>query len=220
MSATDIFLPRWGNRKTRLLNRVGDGGSSPTPRLHRRDWWVATLPAHSDAVALIQSLHYAQGAPNTSTFRHALYRRDSWPLLDGPYGVALWIPPTRGAAETVDPEWRGVLALSRFVLDPTVPVNGASFLLAHSMRALDRKRWPTLLTYADTAQGHTGTIYKATGWECLGPVAAGDVWKDESGVQRGRKRGGRTLLAAEMRALGFTRQPQLPKIKFVHRMES
>ena len=137
-------------------------------------------------------------------------------------GAALWIPPTRSAAEALltngrgDDDWQGVLSLSRLVVDPALPPNAASVLLGRSMRLIDRTRWHTLVTYADTNQGHTGAIYRATNWTCDGPVPAGDVWVNQIGEQRGRKRGGRTMTAAQMEAAGFTRQPAAPKIRFVH----
>jgi len=183
--------------------------------LRSAEWVVAPIPDHGSAVRLIEAWHYSRSAPNTSTYRHGLYRADM-PMGD-PYGVALWIPPTRAAAETVANDWRGVLALSRLVVAPDMPTNSASFLMGRSMKAIDRKRWHTLLTYADTGEGHTGAIYRATNWTELGSVPAGDTWVGFDGRQRGRKRGGRTYTADEMRALGFTRRPNLPKIKFVHR---
>jgi hypothetical protein len=32
-------------------------------------------------------------------------------------------------------------------------------------RSIDRGRWPVLLTYSDEGQGHTGHVYKCSGWE-------------------------------------------------------
>lgn len=204
--------PLWFVGGAVRVGPVGTQGEAVT-YLRAADWDVLPIPEHSTAVRLIETWHYAHSAPNTSTYRHGIYRKgEPW---GDPYGVALWIPPTRAAAETVAGDWRGVLALSRLVVDPDLPTNGASFLLGRSMRQIDRTRWHTFITYADTAQGHTGAIYKATNWTELGPVPAGDTWVDDHGRQRGRKRGGRTLTAAEMRALGFVRQPSLPKIKFV-----
>lgn len=159
-----------------------------TTRLATKDWQVFSLPQHGEAVAFLRAVHYGKGAPNTSTYRHGLYRAGV--LVGDLMGVALWIPPTRAAAASVDEQWTGVLALSRFAVHPEAPKNAASYLLAASMRHIDRHRWPTLLTYADTAHGHTGAIYRATNWECLGETPAGDVWVDRGGVQRGRKRGG------------------------------
>lgn len=188
--------------------------SPDSPRLSRRDWTVENVPLHGEAARLIRAWHYSRSTPNTSTYRHGLYRRE---LLSPLQGVALWIPPTRTAAEAISGDrWVGVLSLSRLVVDPDTPRNAASYLLAASMRRIDRERWPILVTYADTNQGHSGAIYRATNWRCDGPVPAGDVWQMPDGSLCGRKRGGRTLTVDEMRAVGAIRRPAAPKIRFVH----
>lgn len=180
------------------------------------EWWVGDVPLHSDAESLIRGLHYSRSCPNTSTYRHGLYLGQDG-FLAPLRGVALWIPPTKTAAQAIaGDDWQGVLSLSRFVVAPEVPTNGASFLLGRSMRKIDRKRWPVLVTYADTNQGHTGVIYKATNWREDGPVPAGDTWRTPDGQLVGRKRGAFTRTAAEMRALGYVKQPSNPKIRFVH----
>lgn len=179
------------------------------------------VPAHGEVLRFLRRTHYARGGPNSSTYRHGLYERGaSWPLVGDLRGVALWIPPTRSAAESVAgvDGWQGVLCLSRLAVDPDVPTNGASFLLGRSMALIDRRRWPWLLTYADAAQGHTGAIYRATNWTDLGETTAttGDVWHTPAGQQVGRKRGGRTRTHAEMVAAGCTPAPAGAKRKFVH----
>lgn len=165
---------------------------------------------------LVEAFHYSHSHANTATYLHGLKTRD---ILGNTEGVAWWIPPTRTAGEALAGEdWQGVLSLSRLVCDPSVPPNGASFLLAGSMRLIDRTRWPVLVTYADTNQGHTGAIYKATNWHCDGPVPAGDVWLTPDGQLVGRKRGPFTYTAAEMRARGYVKQPANAKIRFTHRV--
>ncbi len=190
----------------------------PGPVLRAAEWTVQGVPTHGEVIGFLRRHHYAKGGPNTSTYRHGLYERGpSWPLLADVRGVALWIPPTRTAGESVAGEaWRGVLCLSRLACDPDVPTNGASFLMARSMAIIDRDRWPWLLTYADRARGHTGAIYRATNWTCLGDTNAGDVWITPEGQQVGRKRGGHTYITAEMESAGLVRQDQATKIKFVH----
>lgn len=184
-----------------------------TARLDRREWTVRPC-TQTEAVDLIVRAHYAAGAPNTSVARHALVRADNPDKL---YGVALWLPPKRRAAESVNRvNPRGVLALSRFVVLDDVPANGESFLLGRSMRLVDRRAWPTLLTYADTRHGHVGTIYRATNWTYLGTVRGSDAWVDPTGVQRGRKRGKRNISAADLIDAGYTRLPPSDKHKFVH----
>jgi len=187
-------------------------------RLASSEWVVAPIAMHNEVRDMVREWHYSKSVPNTSTYRHGLYRSEDYPLVGVCFGAALWIPPTRTAAESVAGEgWKGVLCLSRLVVAPEVPPNGASFLLGRSMKLIDRKRWPVLLTYADTAHGHTGAIYKATNWTELGETPAGDVWVDKQGRQCGRKRGGTTLTRAEMLERGYEQLPSLPKIKFVHR---
>lgn len=188
-------------------------GVADDDHLHRRDWRVAPC-TQAEAVEFISRSHYAMGAPNTSVARHGLYALDEEKLR----GVALWLPPTKAAAASVNPDnWQGVLALSRLCIAPGMPTNSASFLLGASMRRIDRAKWPTLLTYADTREGHTGAIYRATNWTCLGEVRGSDAWQHAgTGERRGRKRGGRNLSTVEMTEAGFVRLPTMPKIKFIH----
>ena len=80
-----------------------------------------------------------------------------------------WQPPPPGAAHAVCPEApHGILALSRMVAVPRDQrvLNHVSKPLRRQMRALiDRTRWPVLITYSDEGQGHTGHVYKCSGWQ-------------------------------------------------------
>jgi hypothetical protein len=183
--------------------------------LRRAEWRVERVP-HPEAVAVIRTWHYSRSAPNTGQ-THGLYRRAEYPMAPLS-GAALWLPPTKRAGEAVAGEgWPGVLSLSRLVVDPAAPRNAASFLLSASMRLLDRDRWPVLLTFADTRHGHTGAIYKATGWELDAETDAGSYWVSADGRQVGRKRGKRNLRAADLRAAGYVEHRSV-KLRFVHRV--
>jgi hypothetical protein len=111
-----------------------------------------------------------------------------------------------------------VLALSRLVVDPSVPKNGASFLLAGSMNAINRSLWPCLVTYADSWRGHTGGIYRATNWTYIGMTGAEEVWTID-GRMTARKAGPTTRTKADMLALGAVSQGRHAKHKFVHIVE-
>ncbi len=188
-----------------------------TEGFRKGDWCVRSMSKHGEAEALIRAFHYSASCPNTSTYRHGLYLTADGEIALA-YGAALWIPPTRSAATAIagEDDCEGVLSLSRFVIVPDVPKNAASFLLGRSMRQIDRRVWPVLVTYADTNLGHTGGIYKATNWRCDGPVAAGDTWRTPGGQMVGRKRGRFTRTVAGMLSQGFVRQPSAPKIRYVH----
>lgn len=192
---------------TTAVQRVlpDEGGSIPTsplPRFRKRDWTVAGADIDV-ARKLIARNHYARGASNTATYLHGLYPA-RWLWYAECVGIAWWIPPTRSAAEAwAGEQWEGVLSLSRLAIDgeADVPSNACSFLLAHSARRIDRDRWHTLVTYADSWQGHTGTIYRAAGWEYCGETAPEPTY-----VLRGqmiaRKAGQRTRTHSEMIAMG------------------
>lgn len=80
-----------------------------------------------------------------------------------------WQPPAPGAARSICPECpQGVLALSRMVAVPKDrrALNHISKPLRYQMRhMIDRSRWPVLVTYSDSGQGHTGHVYKCSGWQ-------------------------------------------------------
>jgi len=192
--------------------RIEDG--TAVGPLRAEDWEVRPVDI-AVARRLVEEYHYARHASNTAVYVHGLFPKGAfWACAC--YGVAWWIPPTRSAAEaTFSQNWRGVLALSRLVVVPSVPRNGASFLLGRSMRLIDRKRWPCLVTYADTWRGHTGAIYKATNWRYVGLTPAYDVWTVDGRIIA-RKAGPKTRTKAEMLALGARFEGRFPKHKFVH----
>jgi hypothetical protein len=182
--------------------------------ISKKSWRVDVVDQHSTVIDFVKRWHYAKGGPNTSTYRHGLYSVNG----EREWGVTLWLPPTKIAAQSVaHDDWKGVLCLSRLAVHPLAPKNAASFLLGASMRMINRDRWPVLLTYADTRLGHTGAIYKATNWECLGEVKAGDVWIAPDGSQAGRKRGKFSYTRDQMIDMGYVKAPSAPKIKYVHR---
>jgi hypothetical protein len=103
------------------------------------------------AQTLVRRHHYSGGGSNTAACCHGLFRLDE---PDECLGAAWWLPPIRAAAAAVCPSCPGrVLALSRLVVVPGVPANAFSFLLRHSMRQIDRKVWPWLVSYAGPQSG-------------------------------------------------------------------
>lgn len=62
--------------------------------------------------------------------------------------------------------------LTRLVVDAGVK-NGASFLIANSLKMLTQKPC-AVISYADSAHGHCGIVYQATNWLYTGAVVAHD----------------------------------------------
>lgn len=180
--------------------------------LRRDEWMVRDVPL-SVCQGLCRDHHYAGGGSNTATFRHGLIRCDD-PL--SVHGVAWWIPPTRSAAEASwNGPWQQVLSLSRLVIVPEAPSNAASFLIGGSIDLIRRDgRWRCLVTYADEWQGHTGTIYRATNWEYMGPTTPEATFVDADGRMVARKAGPKTRTRSEMAALGYQEVGRFARHKF------
>lgn len=183
------------------------------PPMDRRAWEVRDVDI-AVAERLVTRFHYAAGASNTSVYLHGLFPVGSFWEQDC-VGVSWWIPPTKSAAQALaGDQWGGVLALSRLAVAPEVEGNAATFLMAASLRRIDRKRWPWLVTYADSWRGHTGAIYKATGWRDDGPTKPEAVYT-LNGRMVARKAGGNTRTHAEMLALGAVFNGRHAKQRFV-----
>lgn len=190
----------------------------PTGPVARAGEYLVVENDHSAVKALVERFHYSHSAANTSVAAHGLFKltEEGFPLQ---VGGALWMPPTPVAARSVTPaglDWRGVINLSRLVVVPGEPQNATGILLSRSLRLIAKdRRWHTAVTWADTGQGHTGTIYKATNWVEVGEGRPKNVWKDTKGCIVGIKKANYTRSDAEMRELGYTVAYTSSKKKFV-----
>lgn len=176
----------------------------PTGDVLRKADWTVRPVSQDQALRLVQDLHYARGASNTRTFLHGLFREGESFWDEDVQGIAWWIPPTRSCAEAnYAGDFRKVLVLSRMVIDPSVPMNAASFLLGKTEQIIRRDaRFECLLTYADERQGHTGAIYRAANWEYLGLTNPEPIFETASGVMVSRKSGPKTRTRKQMEELG------------------
>ena len=184
-------------------------------RLRKSDWTVEPC-SHKQALALVEKWHYAKGMSNTAIFCHGLYD-----VLGDLKGCAVWLCPTQRACRTVDPDnWKAVVALSRLVVTPDVPKNACTFLIAKSVDLIRRDgRYRSLVSFADTAQGHTGRIYRAAGWTYMGVTAATPYWVDpKTGKMRSIKANANKT-KQQMFDLGWEFRGRHVKHKFVRYLD-
>jgi len=188
----------------------------PENALDKRRFTVRPVADKTDALPLIVANHYSRGIGNIrrAIFVHGMYRRDDDDLV----GAAVW---SNGLPKSVcvffyPDEWTAVLHLTRLVVAPDLPTNAASYLLGASVRLVKASgRWRCLATYADTSQGHTGTIYRATNWEPFGMAAPYAIWHDADGrLVSDRDQTGRGMSTAEMTARGYHRAGKSAKHRF------
>ena len=188
------------------------------PVARRGDYVIAKIE-HAKARQLVERYHYAKGAANTSVAAHELIRR-----VDGEcVGAALWMPPTAGAAKGLarmhledSLRHREVLVLSRLVVAPGEPQNAAGMLLGASERLIRTdSRWSLLVTYADTAEGHVGTIYRATNWNADGETKPTTRWVEPISGRMVARLSTKSRTAQQMIDAGFVRGADSRKIRFV-----
>lgn len=148
------------------------------------------LCSMSDIQELCAEFHGYKSASKWATYSFAVYENGR--LVAG----FAWQPPPMGAASSVCPEApQGVLALSRMVAVDRKDrqLRHISKPLRHQMlKLIDRTRWPVLITYHDEGQGHTGHVYKCSGWKRT-TSSKRDCFSDSSGSRRSSfSNGGRT----------------------------
>ena len=184
--------------------------------LRIRDGWTVerVVPPYATARALVLSWHYSGSCSRTAT--EVFYLLDPEGVIAG---VAWFLPPMPASAKVVYPANPArVTSLSRLVVRPGVPTNGASFLMGRALRTLRTEgRWKRVVTYADEGQGHTGAIYRATNWIEDGHTSVTTNWADANG-NGVAKRSTVNRSVAEMKALGYTRN-QSTKRRFLFPLE-
>jgi hypothetical protein len=109
-------------------------------------------------------------------------------------GAISFHPPSaretiRGLFQTE--EQAGFWEIGRLAMSDDCPPNSESRFIAIAIRLLKRRtQIKAIITYADTAAGHKGIIYRAAGFVYLGLTAPkADFWVDGKIQQRGKTRG-------------------------------
>lgn len=113
---------------------------------------------------LIEGRHYLHSMPAVVTACYGVF-------VDGALvGAVTFSAGARQGHRVLDgARSEHVTTLTRFWMSDDVPPNGESRVLGVVLRDLARAaRYKLVLTYADPAAGHVGTIYQASGWAYLG----------------------------------------------------
>jgi hypothetical protein len=136
-------------RVARLPFLAGDGGSTPTPRLQ------FTTASVAEINPLLDSAHYL------GPVRSARYVFAGW-VGDELVACQAWRWPTARMLPS-DGSW---LELSRWCLTPDAGPNAGSRMMGWVRRWLRRNTSgvTTLVSYSDPVHGHTGALYRASGW--------------------------------------------------------
>lgn len=133
----------------RLPFQGGNGGANPTPALHFEE------ASRLEVNVLLAQQHYL-GPVKSSKFCFAGWMDDTL------VACQVWRWPSARMLPS-DGSW---LELTRWCLTPDAGKNAGSKMMGWVRRWL-RKNAPevtTLVSYSDPVHGHTGGLYKASGW--------------------------------------------------------
>ena len=185
--------------------------------LLKNEWEVKEISL-LNAQDFAEKWHYANGAGGLATKCFGLfYKRDSKIL----HGIAVWNPPPPGASKSVDIcNPHSVLGLTRFCLVKDRPENAGSFLISKGIKLLNKRRWQTLLTYADTAENHNGGLYRAANWTYKGLTKKNPrYWDPIKNKMVSKKQGPNNYNRTQMLNKGYEFQGNFAKHKFVYPMK-
>lgn len=182
-------------------------------KLIKNKWDVKQININN-AREFVEEYHYAHGAARTAVACYGLYYKGDPNTL---HGISWWMPPPLGAAKSVDTNHRSVLALSRFCLVDDRPENAGSYLISKSIKHLDKCKWNTLLTYADTALGHNGGLYRAANWNYDGMTGKNPIyWDPVNECMVSRKKGPKTYGKKAMLDMGYEFRGKHAKHRFIY----
>lgn len=155
-----------------LTFQLRDGGSIPTSPLQL---FVKPISKQTAAICY-KKWHYLGDSGFIHQFSYGAY-------YDGIIrGAISFCPPlAKNIAGLYDADNQdGVLELTRLAIEDSCPKNSESRFIAIALKLL-RKQYAVrlIITYADPSVGHTGCIYRASGFEYRGLTAQKtDYWVD------------------------------------------
>lgn len=191
--------------------------------LSKKEWFVAeisgSLEMRKTARQLIIDNHYTRSCSpaNLAAYVFGLFHVDEPTLLKG---VAWFKAPMAQCAKSVAEHCgttpKKVIDLSRLVILPGVPTNGATFLIGSAIRMIKKvPRFDAIVSFADETVGHKGQIYKATNWEYIGLAGGKAIWQDPVTGRRVAQKSRKNRTNAEMLELGYERIGTSKMHKFV-----
>jgi len=145
-----------------------DGGSTPTPALQFKFGLVKQIPMSPVVRDFVESRHYSKTITGlTGVIPFGIFN----PELAG---VILFGTPAfpRVAEKYCPGNPKAVIELRRMVLIDETPKNTESFFIAKALKWLRQNTdFRFVLSYSDPRYGHSGVVYKATGFQCVGRTA-------------------------------------------------
>lgn len=130
--------------------------------------------SYDEAVPWLLNVHYAKRIPSIS-YAFGLFDEINYMIGVCTFGTPASSPLLKGVCGEEFQEY--VIELNRLVLAEHLPKNTASYFISRCFKGLSKPK--IIVSYADTAQNHTGYVYQATNWIYTGLSAIRTDWKVE-----------------------------------------
>ena len=156
-----------------------------------RQWTVERIPCKTAKAYIIKN-HYSHGCHNAPSPCYGLYEwGDGIKLI----GVLMFATPCSEAVrESVFGSERkdSVIELHRLHILDVTPTNTESWFIAKCLKLLKRDlpRVKAVVSFADSTEGHEGTIYQATNFFYIGKTGECVFYMDQSGRLRHPRQNG------------------------------
>jgi len=165
------------------------------------------------AKMFISQYHYAGGMGNAGIC-YGLFSRG---CLIGV--IVFHTPISENVRKSVYGESRKdeVSELHRMAIHPDAPQNTATYFISRALDALKeyRKQYTAILSFADTTEGHDGTVYQAANADYTGMTAPTTFYKDSTGRLRAPRQDGTNITHADAKQRNWTAVNRKAKHRYV-----
>ena len=170
--------------------------------------------AQNVAKEYITNHHYTHGCHNAPGPCYGLYEDDR--LI----GALLYANPCTDAVRKSvwGPEMKeSVIELHRLYIEDGTPRNTESWFIMQCQKRLheDRPEIKGVLSFADSTEGHVGTIYKATNFHFVGKTSPTYFYVDETGRLRHPHQNSKNVTKKQAEQLGWKRVRRQAKFRYL-----
>lgn len=201
----------------RSANQQAGGGANPTPALHNLK--LVSIP-HVVAKRYVERHHYLHSMPGGTELCFGVISHER---LAG--AITFGAGPANAFRMVLDAERDDGLTLSRVCFDDDLPKNSESRLLGLALRWLKRMTLVKfVVSYADPAQGHLGTIYQAGNWLYTGLSDTTPLYDlgDGNAVHSrtlSHEMGTHSVEYLKERGVSITKVPQQAKHRYIYLLD-
>jgi len=169
----------------------------------------------TEAIEYIRRNHYTKGSHNAPNPNYGIF--DKGKLI----GVLMFAQPcsenVRGSIWGKEHKEK-VIELHRLHIQDTTPKNTESWFIGECLRrlAVDKPEIRCVISFADSTEGHTGVIYRATNFYYVGKTASTTFYKDSTGRLRHPRQNSVNISREEARRRGWSVERRGAKNRYIY----